>query len=87
MTDSARCLHGVTQLQILFCNFQVFLIMVTFFVCTCLWVFIEPILSLHLVENFQVTDWQVPMFFFIFSLGYLMASLTMYWTKVSEIRS
>lgn len=61
--------------------------MVTFFFSTSLWVYAEPILALHLSRQFQIPDWVTPMFFLIFSLGYLAASLLMYLTNVFKIEA
>lgn len=77
-------MQGVTQLEILLSSPILFFIMISFFVSTCLWVYLEPILSLHLKDHFMVQDFVTPLFFFIFSTGYLAASLTLFLTNVSE---
>jgi len=61
--------------------------MATFFFSTSLWVYAEPILALHLSQEYKVKDWVTPLFFFIFSLGYLAASLLMYLTKISKVEA
>lgn len=40
----------INQFMVLFKNAQIFIIFMTFFVSTSLWVFIEPILSLYLIK-------------------------------------
>ena len=51
---------------------------------TCIWVYAEPILSLHLTENLKVQDWATPLYFGVFSLGYLAAASTIF---CSDIKS
>ena len=77
-------LQGVSQFEILFKNFMIFVIMLTFFVSTCIWVYAEPILSLHLTNNLHVKEFVTPLFFGVFSLGYLAASATIFWTDVKS---
>lgn len=50
----------------------------TFCVSTALWVFIEPILSLYLIKTFAVEDYVTPLFFLVFSCGYLIASMLLF---------
>lgn len=57
--------------------------MFTFFISTTLWVYIEPILSLHLIKEFQIKDYMTPLFFLVFSSGYLLASLVLF--KMNKI--
>ncbi|CDW73170.1 major facilitator superfamily protein [Stylonychia lemnae] len=66
-----------SQLRILFKNLQVFGTIFTFFVSTCLWVYIEPILSLYLVKQYQLADYTTPLFFLVFSVGYLTATFSL----------
>lgn len=78
-------LEGVTQFQVLFSSVAVLFVMLTFFVSTSLWVYAEPILSLYLKDEFNIADWAAPLFFLVFSLGYLAASLVMFLTKISKM--
>lgn len=52
--DSTVFMESVSQLEILFSSPIVFFIMISFFVSTSLWVYAEPILSLHLKEHYSV---------------------------------
>ena len=56
----------------------------TFFVSTSLWVYAEPILSIYLKDEYQIADWAAPLFFLVFSLGYLVASFVMFLTNISK---
>eukprot|EP00347_Sterkiella_histriomuscorum_P023007 403336314 len=66
-----------TQMMILFKNLQVFGTIFTFFISTCLWVYIEPILSLYLVKQYQLQGYTTPLFFLVFSAGYLLATFSL----------
>jgi hypothetical protein len=50
----------------------------TFCVSTTLWVFIEPILSLYLIKAFSVEAFVTPLFFLVYSVGYLIASVLLF---------
>ena len=78
-------LEAVSQCKILCSSVAVLLVMTTFFVSTCLWVYMEPILSIYLMNEFNVAEWALPLFFLIFSLGYLFASITLCLTKIGDM--
>ena len=75
--SSTQLLYGVSQCQIFFSSFTIFFIMLTFFVSTSLWVYAEPVLSLYLKDTWELQDYAAPLFFFVFSSGYLVAALSM----------
>ena len=77
----------LNQMMVLFKNPQIFTIFLTFFMSTSLWVYIEPILSLYLIKNYKVADYVTPMFFLVFSMGYLFASLFLFKTRTIQLAS
>ena len=78
LIDDQQGYEKMSQFRILFRNAKVFGVLFTFFVSTSLWVFIEPILSQYLIQRFNVQDYTIPLFFLVFSLGYLTASFCLF---------
>ncbi|CDW83835.1 permeases of the major facilitator superfamily [Stylonychia lemnae] len=74
-----------TQIYILLKNVQVFATIFTFFVSTCLWVYIEPLLSLYLVNQYALASYTTPIFFLVFSAGYLTATFSL--IKYNRLKS
>lgn len=71
----------------MFKNLALFLIFFTFLVSGILSSYLDPILSLHIMEDYQVPSFVTPLFWFLYSSGYLLASYIQYKGYIKSINT